>query len=143
MILNRKHALIRQRNPTIGAIKQRDMGLYDTFWQAVRVQSKAMIHGDNFHFARSQIFNRMIGTVMTLWHFHCLPAKSKAQQLMTQTYPKNRYARGDKSLDCGHSINACSSRVARPIRQQYAVGLMGEDFIRTTIGGHDSHMGID
>ena len=51
------------------------MRLRDALWQAIGIQSKSVIHRYNFDFTAGEVFDRVIGTVMTLRHFHGLPTK--------------------------------------------------------------------
>ena len=66
------------------------MGFNNITRQTVAINSKAMIHGNDFYFSCCKIFNRMIGAMMTLRHFMRLSAHSKRHHLMAKTNAKNR-----------------------------------------------------
>ena len=67
-MLNGSNGLAGQFKAAIGPVEQRDMGLHCILGQAFAIDCKAMIHGDDFHLTRFQIFHRVVSSVMALIH---------------------------------------------------------------------------
>ena len=83
------HGLVVQVNPVNG----------DFLWQTFWIDGKTMVLRGNFHFARFQIFDRLVAAAMAKFQFESLSAKRLAQYLVPEANPKNRHAAVHESFD--------------------------------------------
>jgi len=75
VMLYGKDGLSLKANTAIGAVKQAYMCFFECIGEAVLIDSKAVIHGDDFDFVCCVIFHGMVRAVMALLHFHRLRAE--------------------------------------------------------------------
>ena len=88
------------------------MGFGNRAGQCFAVDGEAVIHRGNLNLAGFKIFDRMISTMMALFHFLCLRAQSQCQHLMAEAYAENRQTALYQRADLGNRISASGRRVA-------------------------------
>lgn len=70
VVLDGKSGVICERYPAIGAVEERYVGLDGMYRKALSIDSKAVVHRYDLDLMRGEIFDRMIGAVVTLFHFY-------------------------------------------------------------------------
>jgi hypothetical protein len=95
------------------AVIEIDVCDFDLFWQRFGIDCKPMILRGDCHFARSQIFDRLISTAMAKFKFESPTPIGKAKHLMSQTNAKNRFT-ADQAVHALVGIRQ-SFGIARPI----------------------------
>ena len=61
------------------------MALLNTFRQALGINGKAMVHGDDFNLPGFQVFDRVIGPMVALIHLFGPRPEAERKQLMAKT----------------------------------------------------------
>ena len=140
VVLHREHRLVFERDAAIGAVEQRHMRLLDILRQRVLVDREAVVHRSDLDLAGGQVLHRMIGAVMALMHLHGFAADRDAQHLMAEANAKRGRAAIDQLLDHRHGVLPGRRRIARPIRQEHAVGLERHDVLGRGLGRHHRHL---
>ena len=112
MVLNGKYRTVFQPDAAICPVKQADMGFGNRVGQCFAVDGEAVIHRGNLNLAGFNIFDRMIGTMMALFHFLCLRAQRQCQHLMAEAYAENRQTAFHQRADLSNRISARGRRVA-------------------------------
>ena len=76
------------------------------------------------------ILHRMIGAVMALMHLGRGRAKRQPQHLMAKTDAEHGQAAVDQLADFRNGVFARRSRIARPVRQEHAIGFAFQHVFR-------------
>src|SRR4051794_8184609 len=131
MILYGEDGPAFKRNAAIRAVEERHMCLDHAFGQARPLDGEAMVHGRDLDLAGREVLDRMIGAVMALMHLRRLGAERDRQHLMSEADAEERLAGLDELADLRNRIVAGRRRIAGAVRQEYAVGIEGENFFRS------------
>ena len=84
-----------------------------------------------------QVFDRMVGTVVTKFHLVGLCAAGQGQNLMAQTNTEGRNALLD-DLFCGANGVIARTGIARPVGEKHPIGFHGQNFCSCGFGWHHS-----
>ena len=96
----------------------------------VTIHRKTVVHAGDLDqsFAIAPItahtLHRMVRAAMSLVHLDGLGSCGERQHLMAQTNAEKRHIRIEQRLDHGHGIFAGCRRIARPVGQEHAIGLV-------------------
>ena len=74
-----------------------------------------MIHRGDLNLACVVIFDRVVGTVVTVVHFDGLRAKGEGQHLVTQADTEDWNVSFENAFDHWHGVFAGCSRIARAV----------------------------
>lgn len=115
VVLHGVDRLALDLDPTVGPVKERDMGFHNPFWQALRIHRKSVVHRRDFHLTGVFVFHRVVGAVVSVIHFDGLGAQGQSQHLVTKANSKNRDVFGQDLFDHRDGIDARCGRIARTV----------------------------
>src|SRR5690242_21212994 len=90
-------------------------------WQAIDVDRETMVLAGYHYSSAIEILHRMIGAMMSKFHFHRPRATGQPQQLMSHAYSENRNLIVQQFSSGGYGVIARFG-VARTIGKKHAVG---------------------
>ncbi|QTK80940.1 Thioesterase [Agrobacterium tumefaciens] len=143
VMLDGEDRLAGDAQPAIGAVEQRDMGLFDAFGQRLGVDRKAVVHRDDFNLAGREVFDRMVRAVMALMHLFGLGADRKAEHLVSEADAEDRQVGLDEVLDDGNGILARCGRVSGAVGQEHAIRLQRHDVFSRGLCRNDRDLAIE
>ena len=136
MVLDRIDWTPCHADAAVGAVKQRDMGLFHALGQALGIHRKAMVHRGDLDLAGGVFLDGVVGAVMAVVHLDGLATQRQRQHLMAETDTKDRQVSVvQNALDHRHRIFASGGWIAGTIGEEHAIGAMGQDFFGGGCGG--------
>ena len=104
--------------------------------QGLAINRKAVVHAGDLDLAGFQVFNRVVGAVVAVVHLDGFAAQRQGQHLVAQADAKNRQICLIKNAaDHWHRVAAGGGRVAGAVRQEHAIGGMGQHLVGGGRGG--------
>ena len=140
-MLDREHRLPGESQAAIGAVEQRAMGLLDTLGQRIGRHGETVVHRHDLDLAGGEVLHRMVGAVVTLMHLLGLGAERQRQHLVAEADAEDRHVLLDQRLDGRHGVIAGRRRIAGAVRQEDAIGIVGEDVLGAGRRRHQDHPG--
>src|SRR5262249_12584523 len=122
-------------------VVQIEMRHFHTVGQRRRVDRVVVVLARDLHLPGVEIANRMVATVMPEGQFERLGTERETHDLMTKTDPEHRHL----SEQFAHVALRAGRRrgIARTVRQEHAVGLPIEHFLRGRPGWYDLDLATD
>ena len=119
-------------------IEQRDVRRPQVGRQRIRINGKSVVLAGDQHLLGIEILDRVIGTVVTELHLHCLRAGGKCQQLVAQANAVGRHAACEK-LANGRNGVVAGLGVTRAVGQEDAVRIHCQHLGRRRLCRHDGN----
>ena len=141
VVLHREDRLAVDRKAGVGAIEQGHVGLGDASGQAVGIHGETVVHRGDLDFAGGQILDRVIGTVMALMHLGGLAAQGQAHELVTKADAEHGFAGFHELLNGRDGVSAGLGRIAGAVGEEDRIGIVGQDVVCRSSGGHDGDLG--
>ena len=122
MALEAECGSVRECNALQGSVEQRAVCRFHIIGKCRLVDREAMILAGNHHLIRAEVLHRVVGTMVTEFHFFRLGTGRERQKLMSQANSEYGNTLGQEILDRGDGI-VTGFRVARTIREEDTIGL--------------------
>src|SRR5690554_3467203 len=119
--------LVGAANALQGAVKQRLVGGFHIGRQGCFVYRKAVVLAGDHHRALGNVLHRVVGTMVTVAHFHGLGTAGQGQELVTKADAEYRNLGFQHFLDGLDSVVARLG-VARAVGQEDTVRVHGQHF---------------
>ena len=109
------------------AVVQIDVRDFHVGGERLRIDGESVVLRSNGHFARAQIFYRLIGAAMTKFQFECRAAEREAENLMAETDSEDRLF----AHQIVHGFVRVWKRrwIARAVGEKNSVGIEIEHFL--------------
>src|SRR5690606_27773359 len=130
MILHREDRTILHRDAAVGAVEERYMRLLDADGKGLAVDGEAVVHRGDVHPPRGEFLHRMVRAMMAMAHLDRPGAEGEGEDLVAEADAEYRDVPLEHAADRRHRIGSGRRRIARPVREEDALGLMGKDFLR-------------
>ena len=108
--------------------------------ERVGIDRESMVLGGDHYPTGLEVFDRLIGSPMAKFQFECSSTKGQAQKLVTQADAKDRFLTHQLTDRINRIRNALW--VARAIRQEDSIWMVGEDCLCRGRGRQNDHFTV-
>src|SRR6185503_12701351 len=133
--LKTKRWSIRARQALEGTVEERHVCRTQVARDRSGVDGEAVILAGDDDAPRVEVLHRMVRAVMPELHLHGLRARGEPHELVAEADAEHGQPRRVEDLADRLDRVVAGLRVARPVRQEYSIGLHPQDFARRGLCG--------